>query len=686
MDTRFDALWDESPVDITKEANDIWSTANKLRNAYMPDHYGDVIIPMTVLRRLECTLEETKEQVVKKFEENPNYPEKALCRLSGFQFYNTSRYDLKELCNDPDALAENFKAYINAFSANVKSIFVGLELEKQIDTMNKNGCLYSVVKAFSEYDMSPKTFDSIKMGYIFENLIGRFYQNIDAGQYYTGRDIIKMLVAILISEGCDDIFDNGKVVTICDQACGTGGMLSTAFTYIKHYNPDADVRLFGQEVMPTTYAVGLAEMLIKGQDAKNFVNVDTFKTDAFPSTKMRFLLENPPFGSPWGGKDAKEGQEEAVVKESKKEKSRWLSALPAKGDSQMIFLQSAIAKMDDNGRACIISDGSPLSTGNTTSGESQIRKYLLEKDYIEAIIAMPSDLFYNTGIQTYVWVLSKKKREERKGKIQLIDASGISHKLRKPLGFKRNEFLPEDRKKVVEIYQSFTESSVCKIFDYTEFIYREYTIMQPLQRSYAITEERIENMLSSGVLKNLYDESKVAEYESNEDKLSAKDKAKLDKFRKAKPVYEGIIQKLRDSICEEKYLSPNAFTPVLTTLMSEITTDKKLIVKIVEGLSIMDKSAEIQNDKKGNIIFDKDTAMTELVPFDMDIDDYMASEVFPHIPDAQYFYDDAIGAEIPFTRYFYKYEQPEPSDQLEQEFIEIEKSVSARIASLFSEV
>ena len=192
MDTRFDALWDESPVDITKETNDIWSIANKLRNAYMPDHYGDVIIPMTVLRRFECTLEATKEAVVKKFEENPTYPDKGFRKLSGYQFYNTSRYDLTELCNDPDALAENFKAYINSFSVNVKNIFIDLELEKQIDTMNKNGCLYSVVKAFSEYDLSPATFDSIKMGYIFENLIGRFYQNIDAGQYYTGRDIIKI--------------------------------------------------------------------------------------------------------------------------------------------------------------------------------------------------------------------------------------------------------------------------------------------------------------------------------------------------------------------------------------------------------------------------------------------------------------------------------------------------------------
>lgn len=366
-----DLLWDDNPVDITSEANFIWGIAKKLRGSYMPDKYGDVVIPMTILRRFECALEPTKAAVLKKHEENPGYAAKILCKTSGFQFYNTSRFDLAELCNDPDHIAENFKSYVLGFSPNVQDIMNELELGKHIDKMDKDGCLYTVVKAFSELDLSPATYDSIKMGYIFENLIGRFYQNVDAGQFYTGRDIIKTLVSILISEGCDDIFEDGKVITVCDQACGTGGMLSTAFSYLRHYNPTCDVRLFGQELMGQSYAVGLAEMFIKGQNADNFRHEDTFKTDCFKGQKMRFVLENPPFGTPWSGKDAKDGQEQAVRDEyAKAEDSRWGAGLPSGGDAQLIFMQSAIDKLDEkNGRAAIIENGSPLFTGSTVSGE-----------------------------------------------------------------------------------------------------------------------------------------------------------------------------------------------------------------------------------------------------------------------------------------------------------------------------
>lgn len=391
----FDALWDESPIDVTPEVNFIWSIANKLRGSYMPDKYGDVIIPMTILRRLECALEPHKEAVLAKFAENPNYPPKAMYRISGYQFYNTSPYTLKELCNEPDNIKSNFKVYIQGFSAEVQEIFNGLEMFSHIDKMDKDGCLFSVVQAFADLDLDPKTYDSIKMGYIFEHLIGKFYQNVDAGQFYTGRDIIKCLVAVLISEGCDDIFDDGKVVTVCDQACGTGGMLSTAYSFIKHYNPSADVRLFGQEFMPQSYAVGLAEMMIKGQNIENFRNADTFKEDCFPNIKMRFVLENPPFGTPWAGKDAKAGQEDAVRNEFKRgKKGRWGAGLPSGGDSQLIFMQSAIDKMDDKvGRAAIIENNSPLFTGGTASGESQIRRWILEQDLLEAIIALPTDCF-----------------------------------------------------------------------------------------------------------------------------------------------------------------------------------------------------------------------------------------------------------------------------------------------------
>lgn len=572
-----DVLWDDNPVDITQDANFIWSIANKLRGSYMPDKYGDVIIPMTIIRRLECALSDTKDKVIAKYNAQHNYPAPAMYKITGYQFYNTSGFDLAELCNDPEHIASNFKSYILGFSANVQDIFTELEMNKHIDKMNKDGCLYNVVKAFSELDLSPKTYDSIKMGYIFENLIGRFFQNVDAGQYYTGRDIIKMCVSVLISEGCDDIFDEGKIITICDQACGTGGMLSTAYSYLKHYNPSANVKLYGQEFMGVSYAVGLAEMLIKGQNADNFKHADTFKEDCFPTMKMRFLLENPPFGTPWSGKDAKAGQEEAVREEFKKAPlGRWGAGLPSGGDSQLLFLQSAIAKMDDKlGRAAIIENGSPLFSGGTSSGESQIRRYLLEHDLIEAIIQLPTDLFYNTGITTYVWILSKNKRTERKGKIQLIDASNIYHKLRKPLGNKKNEFSPRDRAEITKLYANFKENEYCKIYDNEEFLYREYTVMQPLQRSYAITQERIDDMLSDGTLSYLYDESKVYELE-NMSELSGKEQNKLNKFKENKTIYDAIVTALQNNISEKTYLNPETFTPVLANILEKALPDYSL--------------------------------------------------------------------------------------------------------------
>lgn len=700
MANYIDVLWDDNPIDITAEANFIWSIANKLRGVYMPDKYGDVIIPMTIIRRLECALEPTKQAVVEKFQQNPNYPEKAMYRISGFQFYNTSEFTLQELCNDADHIEANFKAYVESFSPNVQTLLNDedtLNLGSHIKTMSKGGCLYTVIKAFSELDLSPATYDSIKMGYIFENLIGRFFQNVDAGQYYTGRDIIKVCVSLLIAEGCDDIFEDGKIITVCDQACGTGGMLSTAFSYLTHYNPTADVRLFGQEYNGVSYAIGLAEMLIKGQNAENFRHADTFKTDCFEGTKMRFMLENPPFGTSWGGKDAKEGQEDAVNNEYKKGlNGRWGAGLPGTGDSQLLFIQSAIDKMDDtNGRAAIIENGSPLFTGATSSGESQIRRWLLENDLIEAIVQLPTDLFYNTGISTYIWILSKNKREERKGKIQLIDASSIYHKLRKPLGNKKNEFDPSDRAKITRLYADFEENEFVKIFDNTEFIYREYAVMQPLQRSYSITDESIQNMLQSGALKSLWDDAKVSELEEQGTTISGKDKKTLDKFYETKASYDNILAALNNAKSEEKWLSPTAFEPVLNAVLGSITADKKLIAKIEDGLSVIDKTAEIQKDKKGNIIYDKTTKDTEIVKWDENIEDYMSREVLPHVPDAKWFWEENLtkkkpvvktGAEIPFTRYFYKYQEPTPSKELAKKFTQLESSVSERIAKLFVEV
>lgn len=690
-----DPMWDDNPIDVSTEVNFIWSIANKLRGPYQSDKYKDVIVPMTILRRFECALAPTKEKVVAQFEKNPAYPEKAMQKLSGYQFYNTSKYDLTELCNDPDHLAENLKAYIDGFSANVRRIFNDLDFEAEIAKMERAHRLYIIVKAFSELDLDPRTIDGMKMGYIFEEIIRKFSENADAGDHYTGRDIIKTMVAILLSEGSEDVLQPGREITIADQACGTGGMLSTSYNFIKRFNPEANIRLFGHEVVPQSYAMCLAEMLIKGQDVENIRLQDTMKADAFPDVKMRYVIENPPFGQAWGGKDAKEtGSEDAVKAEyAKGFAGRWGAGLPGTGDMQMLFLQSAIDKLNPtNGRAAIVEDGSPLFVGGTASGESQIRRWFLEKDYIEAIIALPTDLFYNTGIATYIWILSMNKRKERKGKIQLIDATSICHKLRKPLGNKKNEISPEERAKIVELYTNFEENELCKIYPNTEFIYREYTVMQPLQRSYAINDERIEQLLLSGTLNTLYDAAKIAEIEEKEEPTD-KELKKVEELKANEPRYNQILDALRAAKCGLVYNSLSEFKPVLEYALEGVLDSKdKLFDKIAEGLSMMDKSAEIHRDKKGNIIYDPDTKDTEIVRFDEDIDTYMQREVLPHIPDAKAFFEEDLskkkpvvktGAEIPFTRYFYKYQKPTDSETLEQQFKELEKSIAERIANIF---
>ena len=311
--SKIEKFWDDNPIDVSAEVNFIWSIANKLRGPYQSDKYKDVIIPMVIIRRFECALQETKDAVVAQYKKMPTYPAKAMYKISGYQFYNTSEFTLAELVNDADHLASNFKSYINGFSANIQDIIKNLEFDKQIDKMDKHNRLLAVVKAFSEIDLDPKVIDNMKMGYIFEELIRKFSENAEAGDHYTGRDIIKAMVSILLAEGCDDIFDDGKIVTILDQAAGTGGMLSTANNYIKRFNPTADVRLFSQEVNPESYAMCLAEMLIRGQNADNIRLQDTMKADCFTDTKMRFVIENPPFGQPWGGNHFKEAMQSQKI-------------------------------------------------------------------------------------------------------------------------------------------------------------------------------------------------------------------------------------------------------------------------------------------------------------------------------------------------------------------------------------
>lgn len=667
---------DEEKMDISREVNFIWSIANRLRGPYQADKYKDVIIPMVIIRRFESALADTKDQILAKLEQFPDYPEPALTNLSKYPFYNTSRFDLRELTNDPDHLAANFRDYISHFDPTVRQLLQNLEFDKQIEKLDKHNRLLSVVKAFSELDLDPEHVDNIKMGYIFEDLIRRFSENAEAGDHYTGRDLIAVSTACLLAEGCEDLFDDYKIVTVLDQAAGTGGMLSTAYNFIKRLNPTADIHLYGQEVNPESEAMAVAEFLIKGQNVENIQLADTMKTDCFPDTKVRLVQENPPFGQAWKGKEAGDGVEDAVKEEHAKGMSgRFGAGLPS--DMQLLFFQSAINKLTEDGRAAIFSNGSPLFTGGVASGDSQIRRWLLENDYIEAIVQLSPDLFYNTGIVTYFWILSKNKRSERKGKIQLIDATSYVHKLRKSLGNKRNEITPEDRKQIVELYQNFEENEHCKIYPNEEFLYREYAVMQPMQRSYGITEERIENLISGSYLKSLYDESKVYQLQNADEEMSVRDRKKLTQYLEAESTYDAILKALRENVSEELYMSPGAFSPVLQSVLEHVNPDRKLFRKIMDGLSKMDKDAEVQKDRKGNVRYDSETRDTERVKMTEDVETYMEREVLPFVPDAKWFFEEDLskkspvirtGAEIPFTRYFYQYQKTAPLEQLESEF------------------
>ena len=406
-----DMAWNEEAEDITYEANRIWANANVLRGTYMPDKYGDVIIPMTVLRRLECTLEPTKEKVLSAYEADPDRAPRALCRDAGLQFYCTSRFTLAELLNDSDNLAANFLAYLDGFSANVQDIFEGLSLRDHVKRMAEHNCLLPIVQNFATMNLNPDRFDSSRMGGIFENLVGRFYSNVDAGQYYTPRDIVRTMVALGLAEGAEDTYDAGKVITVYDGAAGTAGMLTAAENYIKRYNPAAIVKCYGQEIMPQTYAVGLAEMLIRNQDSSNYRQANTLMRDCWPNMEVRFVFMNPPFGTEWGGKGASDPDQEGYVNgstEGHSQRHRWPAGLPKKNDSQLLFLQAAVNKLVDGGRAVIVENGSPLFNGDAGSGESEVRRWLLEEDLLDAIIALSPSSFVNTGIAVYLWVISKK--------------------------------------------------------------------------------------------------------------------------------------------------------------------------------------------------------------------------------------------------------------------------------------
>ncbi len=702
-----EVMMDDTSINVSKEVELVFSIANSLRGAYKSDKYKDVIIPMIIIRRFECALANKKDAVVDAFEKKRDIPPQILEAISGYKFYNTSRFTLAKLLNDADNIVTNFKSYIEGFSTNVQSIIRNLDFDKQIDFMDKNNRLLGVVRKFSELDLNPNTIDGIKAGYMFEEIIRKFSENAEAGDHYTPREVIRLLVSIILAEGCDDLYTERRVATVLDMACGSGGMLSTTHDAITRMNPDAEVRLFGQEINPESYAICLADMMIKDEDAKNIRLQDTMKADCFEGQDMRIVIANPPFGAAWGGKDAADGVETAVKKEHKKaekyegaeklEYSRFPWGLPTSGDMQLLFMQHAIYKMSKDGRAAIITNGSPLFSGNTTSGESQIRRYMLENDLIEAIIALPTDLFYNTSIGIYAFILSKNKRPERRGKVQLINAVDMWKPLRKSLGKKRKEISKEDITRITEIYSYFEEGPNCKIFDNEEFMYKEYAVYQPLQRRGSISAANITALKSSAFFTANAHIFNEVEYELllETDPREGDEEKKFQKFSKGKVFTETVIATLEEHSDIAEYDDFAEFLKKLKEIIGGIEgmTDSRLN-NIAMELSVMDKSAVIQKDRKGNIITDPTTKDTEVIGLKIDLEDYFNREVYPHVPDAIYYYEydpdkkatssnkEKLGAEFPFTRYFYEYKAPEKADDLLAQFTELENGLMEKIRAL----
>lgn len=466
---------------VNEKANLIWSIADKIQAVYKPHEYGDVILPLTVLKRFDDVLSDTKSKVL---EASEKYPETfaqrdmILKETSKQNFYNTSKYDFKKLLDDPSNIESNFYNYINGFSSEVRDIIENFDLERHIKRMANNNILYRTIEAFNEKkaNLHPNEVSNIEMGYIFEEIIRRFSEshNEEAGQHYTPREVIELMVNIVFEDE-EDLADSSKIKTVYDGACGTGGILSAAMEYASSLNSSSRMLVYGQELNEQTYAICKADMLIKGQDANNIRHGNTLSDDMFPTDKFDYIMMNPPFGREW------KNEKNAVEKEAKEGvNGRFPAGTPAISDSQLLFLQNAVSKMKPEGsKIAIIHNGSALFKGDAGSGESEIRRYVIENDLLDCIIQLPNDLFYNTGIATYIWVLSNKKPAHRKGKVQLINATNYYSKMRKNLGNKRNEMTDKQIEEITKIYGDFIENKVSKIYENEFFGYRKVTVLQP---------------------------------------------------------------------------------------------------------------------------------------------------------------------------------------------------------------
>ena len=642
----------------------VWSIADQLRGVYKPHQYGNVILPMTILRRLDCILEPSRDEVrALATEVSPERLAVKVRQQLGLNFFNTSNYDFQKLIEDPDKLRRNLIEYTNRFSDNV-DVFERFAFAQEIGRMDEKGRLYEVVSQFAAVDLHPDKVPNAEMGDLFEELIRRFAENSNetAGEHFTPRDAIHLMVDLLFAEDTDGLAKEGVVRTVYDPTAGTGGMLTIAEEHLKQMNRGAHLGLYGQEINDQSYAICKSDMIAKGQDVTNIQLGDTLREDRFPGKTFDFCLSNPPYGVDW--KSASEDVKNEVRDLGKN--SRFPGGLPKISDGQMLFLQHLVAKMkpagggESGGRAGIVLNGSPLFNGGAGSGESEIRRYLLEHDLVEAIVALPTNMFYNTGIATYVWILDNSKQKHRVGKVQLIDGTSFFTKMRKNLGDKSREVSDEDRKRIVEIYHAFEEGEHSKIFNNGDFGYWTITVERPLKLRFEVTPERVEEALEAKAL------------------------AKVDRDR------------LRDALAPlggRTWLNRDEFLNDLKPALNDagLKLGAPQLKALWQGLSERDEQAEVCTDRKGKPEPDTSLRDTENVPFgeageramETTIAEYFEKEVAPWVPDAWIDHSKTkVGYEIPFTRHFYKYQPPRPLEEIDRDL----EKLTAEIVELLREV
>lgn len=608
-------------INFNDKINLIWQIAESLRGVYKPEKYGDVILPMCVIKRFDEIISEKKEDILKAYNLYKNIPEQSQeelikTELDGLDFYNISPFGFDNLCDDQDHLKENFIAYLQGFSSNIKDIIAHFDFNKDIDKLAKNNQLYHVIQEFKNVDLHPNRVDNQTMGYIFEELIRKFKENAEAGDHYTPREVIELCMKMLFMGKSDEIKTKGKVISIADFCCGTGGMLSVGQKYILEQNKDAKVELYGQEINDESYAICKADMLIKGQDTNNIVFGNTLTDDGHKGKHYRYLISNPPFGVQWKKEQSYVTTEHTTYGFA----GRFGAGVPRISDGSLLFLQNMISKMvdDENGsRIAIIFNGSPLFTGDAGGGESNIRKWIIESDMLEGIISLPTDLFYNTGISTYIWVLTNKKEEKRRGKIELVNASDFSKPMRKSLGSKRKFIDKTQIDEIEKIYQNFQESKYSKIFDNSDFGNTKITIERP---------------------KNLEE---------------LKDEEKFESLDKKEEIAK-ILQKIEDEKVE--FNSRNEFIKYLKIKLKP-TEINLLIAKDTESIPL----------KKDIKEYFEEEVKPHLVSAWMDESTF-----------------ENIGYEIPFTRHFYEYKKLDSFEDIMKEIRELESSINDDLKELLA--